>query len=76
MRVARLKELLANVSDDAFVVLNGSDHSYRHTYIAEATTAVVKKRTIQIGSEPDHMSEDHHGELAEDEARSDVLLIG
>lgn len=42
MRIKQLKELIANMPDDAYIVTPGEDHSYREASV-EAGTALKAK---------------------------------
>jgi hypothetical protein len=63
--VKKLREMLANVSDDALLVVPGQDHNYRVADV-HATTAIRSKYGLE---------EDFKTNLEEFETRIEVLLV-
>jgi len=63
--VKKLREMLADVSEDALVVVPGRDHNYRVADV-HVTTAIKGDK---------YLDEDWHTNLTDGEERIEVLLV-
>jgi len=80
MRVGQLKKLLDKAHDDDLVMISTSDHEYRHVHSANITQALTSKREASRSERPNaiksaHVSEDHYGDLQDDDHRITIFQI-